>query len=348
MAEMNNPVELVKVLDDDRMDGDLFVFEQAAYRLWKLGEMAVDALQAAVNRGSQMTCIQAAYLLGNIGTDRALQALTRALEDENSSLRKYAAEYEPWQNDEQAAKNFYLHLYRRPIEWRIEDTVGDEVVKTLVEAMNTNELPRDEVRALAKIGDNRVIEPLITALRIEDDKIFHDAFYGLLKIGKAAVKPLIARLEDESLRQSAAWLLGAIGDKRAVKPLINVLNAQEAQVRVIVIAALGDLRDKRAVEPLKQSLNDEDEWIRRAVIISLGQIGEKNTLPVIVSALDDTSRVVQLSAAEVLAELGDDRARGKLEELAATEWREAAQNALRRLAREPDAPSVFDREYSKH
>lgn len=343
MTEPGNLEELIEDLGDDRMDGDLFIFENASYRLWKLGDLAVDALATVIQEGPQKACIRAAYVLGNIGSDRALRALTTALADENSTLRKNTPHYEIW-HDDRVAADFYLSLYRRPIEWRnTEEVVDDDTIMSLIDAMNTSELPRDEVHALAKIADERVIELLIRALASEDDKVFHDAFYGLLNIGKVAVKPLIECLEDEKLRQPAAWLLGAIGDVQAVKPLINALNEREAIFRVTIIAALGDLRDKRAVEPLNQFLYDEDQWIRRTVIISLGQIGKENTINSIISALDDPSRVVQLGAAEVLAELGDNRARAKLEELLNTEWRDAAQNALRRLAGEPAAPSIFDK-----
>jgi HEAT repeat protein len=92
-------------------------------------------------------------------------------------------------------------------------------------------------------------------------------------------------------------------------------------------------------------LNDPDDWTRRSTIISLGQIGDQETIDVIVSALSDSSRVVQLGSAEVLAEWGDERARNKLNELLATEWRAHARNALRRLNHEPNAPSIFDKDY---
>jgi len=352
VADIDNLEELIRALGNDRLDGEVYVFKQASYQLWKLGDMVVDSLATILHDGPEKTCIRVAYLLGNIGTDRAKAALTQALEDEASSLRRLpTVDYKIWQDD-QIARDFYLKLFSRPIEWTLTEAneeVTDEIVKTLIESMNISELPRDEVYTLAKIGDERVIEPLIRSLAIEDDKVFQAAFQGLLKIGKAAVEPLIAHLKDENsqMRLSVAWLLGAIGDAQAVAPLIDALSDQDMSVRVTAISALGDLSDSRAIEPLSRFLNDDDEWTRRAVIISLGQIGEQDTTDIIVSALDDSSQVVQLGSAQVLAELADERARDKLEELLATTWRQEAQNALRRLAREPNAPSIFDKEYDE-
>lgn len=348
MSDNDSVEELIKALDDESLDGEIFEFVKASYKLWKLGDVVVDALEPLIYESSDKVCIRAAYVLGNIGTEHAYVTLTKALEDHTSALRKNATQWEIWRDD-QAAKEFYLNLYSRPMDWPFEEAVDDVTVRTLIEAMKQSELPRDEVYALAKVGDARVIESLIWALRIEDDKIFHDAFFGLLNIGKAAVKPLIARLHDENpqLRVIAARLLGAIGDEQAVGPLIKMLNDVDTRDRIAVIEALGDLCNMKASAPIGRFLNDEDEWTRRAVIISLGQIGEKNLIDMIVSALGDSSRIVQLGAAQVLAEWGDNRARDKLTELLATDWREEAQNALRRLDGQPDAPSIFDKEYNE-
>ncbi len=53
-------------------------------------------------------------------------------------------------------------------------------------------------------------------------------------------------------------LLGKLGDKRAVLPLIEALKDEDEDVRKEAAEALGELEDKRAVVPLIEALKDED------------------------------------------------------------------------------------------
>lgn len=73
-------------------------------------------------------------------------------------------------------------------------------------------------------GKHRDVGSLIDLLRgDEEDKaqVRNDAYEELKKIGKPAVMLLIAALgdSDRHLRQSAAFALGDIGDRRAIGPL---------------------------------------------------------------------------------------------------------------------------------
>jgi HEAT repeat protein len=56
---------------------------------------------------------------------------------------------------------------------------------------------------------------------------------ALVKIGSPAVKPLISSLKekDPMVRDPVVWILGKIGDKRAVEPLIQILKDENQYVR---------------------------------------------------------------------------------------------------------------------
>ena len=114
--------------------------------------------------------------------------------------------------------------------------------------------------ALGKIGDNRAIEPLTTALKDKDNYVLKciakvlDSFewqpddsekgaaYWVAKfdwdkcvdIGALAVKPLIITLKTDvepSARSNAAEALGRIGDTRAIKPLTVALKDKNFSVK---------------------------------------------------------------------------------------------------------------------
>ena len=92
-----------------------------------------------------------------------------------------------------------------------------------------------------------------------------------LPIYPRAVEPLIAALKDENeyVRQAAAEVLGKIGDARAVEPLIAALKDESFSVRAAAARALGEIKDPRAVEPLIAALKDESFSVRRAAAEAL-------------------------------------------------------------------------------
>jgi HEAT repeat protein len=118
-----------------------------------------------------------------------------------------------------------------------------------------NHVRNEAVGALVKIGQPAV-EPLIAYLKCDAGRASHEADRALVAIGTPSVEPLIVclRESDATLRSRAAEALGNIGnhtgDKRAVEPLIACLNDRELTVRHRAAVALGAIGDKRAVEPL--------------------------------------------------------------------------------------------------
>jgi len=139
----------------------------------------------------------------------------------------------------------------------------------------------------------------------------------------------------ESVRWCSAEVLGEIGDKRAVEPLIQALKDVKADVRKSAAEALGKLRDRRATEPLIQALKDVKRDVRGSATEALAKIGEPAVEPLI-SALRDKDTNVQKGSAETLGEIGDKRAveplihASKVEDEAV---RKAAENALEQIQR---------------
>lgn len=120
--------------------------------------------------------------------------------------------------------------------------------------------------------------------RREQDEIRGD----LVAIGPQAVDPLIAAWRDPDLKGGlfpgaarcyAANALGQLGDKRAVDPLIEALNAPEPMVRASAAWALGQLGDERAIIALERALEDTDRFGRMSISSALSmlrnQLGRK-------------------------------------------------------------------------
>jgi HEAT repeat protein len=72
--------------------------------------------------------------------------------------------------------------------------------------------------------------------------------------------------------------LGAIGDGRAVEPLLALLDGDRQRViRIAAIQALGKLGDARAIEPLKAMRDSSDMRIFKAAVRALNELGVPQT-----------------------------------------------------------------------
>ncbi len=151
----------------------------------------------------------------------------------------------------------------------------------------------------------------IRRLKNKDDSIRQAAAQALGELGdKRAVNPLINMLDDldPNVRSNAAQALGKLGDKRAVKPLINRLNDSGSSVSSNAAQALGELGDKRAIEPLFNRLSNSSLCDYPYAAQVLGKLGDKRAIKPLINRLSDSNSGVSSSAAQALGKLGDKRA----------------------------------------
>lgn len=108
----------------------------------------------------------------------------------------------------------------------VEDNV-DQLIDNL-----TNYLYIDIRKSAAeKLGlrrDRRAIKPLINALHDDEDSVRESVIASLKKYRDSAVEPILDSLNREKSwrhKMAVAEVLGAIGDTRAIEPLINLLKS---------------------------------------------------------------------------------------------------------------------------
>lgn len=107
------------------------------------------------------------------------------------------------------------------------------------------------------------------------------------------VTQLLELIQDDSsdpqARMEAIYALARIGDKRAVAPLMAVLERDMKDRKgyaMAAIPALGMLGDRLAVPLLRRALNNRDEfWLGREMAArALGEIGASDAVPDLVQA----------------------------------------------------------------
>lgn len=190
----------------------------------------------------------AARAFGKIRDPRAFQALLELLDD-NEMVRMASIEALGDTNDPQAT-GLLLELLNDP----------------------SDDIRREAVMALGKIGDPRAIEPLINKLN-SDDKVRRACAWSLRRFDDPRiVEPFLKLIDDPdpSVRRSAADAYGKIQDPRSFDALLKLLDDRDHDVRVDAIKALGGKNDPRATEPLRRKLNDADYSVRTTAAEVLG------------------------------------------------------------------------------
>jgi HEAT repeat protein len=182
---------------------------------------------------------EAVITLGEMGDERCVEPLARALRDGDWQVREVAIE--------------------------ALGQVGSPAVDTLLKLLRDWDVRKYAILSLGKIRDERVLDPLMQQLR--NDEFKDDAINALVELGEPAVSRLIAALKDkdENVRKSAVLALGRIKNSEAIDPLIQMLGDKDWFTRLTAAAALESIGDERGREAIKPLLKDPDMVVKMRV-----------------------------------------------------------------------------------
>src|SRR5690348_17148826 len=80
--------------------------------------------------------------------------------------------------------------------------------------------------------------------------------------------------KNRIVRSTAAYVLGQLKTRQAVKPLINLLEDEWMPIRFMAISSLASIGDLKAIEPITKLANVEDSRLRVWAIHALGELGD--------------------------------------------------------------------------
>ncbi|MGH1397000.1 MAG: HEAT repeat domain-containing protein [Trichormus sp.] len=230
--------ELVSLLSDKKLvtgEGSSYYFQGRNYKAKQiLGETvfnkAIAILLQALNHKDFRVRYQAAFALGNIGSETEVTALIKTVKDEN----------------------YFVCLSAIDALGKIESLKS---VSVLIQALN-DEKPVVRSRAAAALGNigcDQAVFALIKLLGDEKYFVRLKATEALGKIrGDMAISGLIEALKDEDseVRIIAAQALGNIGSYLSVDPLISALQDEQLLLRSIAMYSLLKIREKLIIESL--------------------------------------------------------------------------------------------------
>ena len=231
----------------------------------------------------------AAIALGHARDARAVGPLIRVLRDSDHAVRT-------------AATSALEHI-------------GSPAVMELGACLRDPELSVQEAAAsvLSSIADDRVLDPLISALLSPDWVVRMHAVKAVNRLGDGkAAGTLVLLLQDKvpAVRDEAVNALKSLGHA-SLGPLLESLKDADWRVRLRVTEALGEIGFPEAIPDLLHLLaHDPDTAIRQDAARALGKIGDPVAIDALIRAADDER--LRNCVIEALGEIGDLRALGFL------------------------------------
>jgi HEAT repeat protein len=235
---------------------------RAVAALEEFGQEDDDEIRAAVEdalakiRTAMWARASAAKVLGDIGSPEAVPALISQLGDPNSTVRLRVVRALAAIGDARAARPLARLLASDADgEVRVEVAnalgtpamAGPAAVKACIRALSdeSRAVRSSAARSLGRLASPTAAMPLVRSLGDSYWSVRRDAENSIMNLGARVVPPLIEALDSKkfAVRFRAARILGAIGDRRAIKPLEGLLEREhDESVRAEVEAALEAIR----------------------------------------------------------------------------------------------------------
>ncbi len=200
----------------------------------------------------------------NLGDPRAVEPLISFMKGERWDISSALNELDPNWRERASVKAFV-----------------PELINSIYRGDN-----REEVTLLGAIGDRRALGELFSLITDESgsyrrilaiaiDNILNGSKVKPGEVSQETTDDLIAALKssNKNLRHYAILSLGKIGDKKAVEPLIEMINDKGYGVALKVCDALGGIGDARAIDPLIETLKKSKDYdLHTTIILALVNI----------------------------------------------------------------------------
>ena len=164
------------------------------------------------------------------------------------------------------------------------------------------------VNALAALGTNAPVPPLLKALHDPERQIAAQAATALGNVGEPAVPSLIGALNDRDgyVRSMACYALSTIGPhaSEAAPALIQRFADSYVNIPAQATYALGRI-GRPALPALVEALTDENEQVRGGAAKVLGNMGAaaKAAVPALRERLQDNDELVRAAVKEALTNI---------------------------------------------
>jgi len=307
--------------------------------------------------------IEAVKAIADIGTQRSLDPLIKALNDNDAEIQIRASD---------GLVNFYLPGYARSglgasfrrlgtsIKSKFTDTndqvidayiqVRPEVVRALGRVARggaSMDARANAARAIGILRGREAIPDLAEALRSKDSQVIYESLIAIQKIRDPTAGPRVAFLLrdlDEKVQIAAIETTGLLANRGAINDLRDILDRSKKRgVKRAALTALAQMPDPQLHGIYLARLSDKDEGLREAAAEGIARLKNPDDLPKTESAFSLEKKTgPRLSLSFALVSLGK-RDIGELEPLRylvnslnSAAYRGVSRAYLTELARDPE------------
>jgi HEAT repeat protein len=291
--------------------------------LAKQGSNAIPKLQEYLKNSDPDIRIEAVKAITEIGTQRSLDPLILATQDNDPEVQIRATD---------GLVNFYLPGYVQTglgasikrvggsIKGKFTDT-NDQVVDPYVVARpeviaalgklarggGDLEVRANAARAIGILRGKDAVPDLLEAIHTKDSTVIYESLNALQKIRDQSAAPRITFLLRDlnpKVQTTAIETTGLLQNKDAVPDLVDALNrTRDAKVRRAALTAIAMLPTESSRSLYARYLTDKDEKMRAAAAEGYARLRNPGDLPMLEKAWDDegkTSARLGLAFAQVM------------------------------------------------
>ena len=194
---------------------------------------------------------------------------------------------------------------------------SDKDVQFMMERLeNGNEPERlTAAWALGQSGRADAVPQLLRAAREESDtSVRMNAIASLAALGGAEIEQdLLGFLDEADAEIQAAALRGLADEKFAgAAARVGQLLVENVGLRDTAADVLGKMGNPDAVPFLQQAADDTDADVRTRIAFALGKLGDPQAVPTLIDLLQDPQWSVRANAAQALGMIGDSSAQNAL------------------------------------
>lgn len=236
--------------------------------------------------------------LGNIGDVAASELLIRLVKSKNRTIRLESVKVLGKLRDASATGSLI-------------QIIDDEDVNIRIAV----------VKALGRIENVEAIAPLFSILEKEDSDIIRGlvpwAVFKILKKNRYFIDSFFIYLKDknQTIRLETIKILTELDSKKAVSPLIRLLDDRNNDIFPYAIDALGSIRSGIALKPLVQELkNSQEQRLKQRIFIALSKLDNNTAIPrsVLVDFFNSSNWLLRWRAGWLLSERVNSSCENKL------------------------------------
>lgn len=260
-----------------------------------------------------------AEVLTRLGEQRGIAPMITALEhDESPKVREAAARALACLGDQQQAVELLIAKLESDKDWQVREMAAESLIRRgdqralepLIAALEdvNLEVRKQAIKGLRVFDDRRAVKPLLdlllaNSLSVADvlsSQALHKTAHreNLFENVQGNGRYVPFEWESKEIRCQAVQALGALGDERAILPLINVMSGDPTMLKC-VSQALGDIWRVPALTQLGS--NFWDDW--RKVSGLLRRLNAEHSVRLLIALIKNNNPDTRYKAAQKLKEL---------------------------------------------